>query len=454
MVITRDIINETYELISTLIQNKCVNPPGNEIKSIKTIDRFLKSKGIASKIYKVTEKKANLVAIIKGVNVSHPGLIFGPSHVDVVPVPNSDEWEVEPFAGEIKDGFIWGRGAMDMLYIVATQIQAFCLLHEEGFRPKGDLVLLIVCDEETGSNLGTKWMIENHLEEIIDSNKEYCAISEYGGMHLSKNKIAILIAGKGVFWKRLKFQGKPGHGSIPFGVNSAIIKSVKAIEKLNRYFSSRVPFTTKYLKNLAFGLSVGFIQRLMITTKFLLPFTLKLLKKIDPETARVIHALSRMTVSCNRVQGGDKVNVIPSEAYVDLDIRTLPEQDLEYVNKHLKKALGPLYKEAEILTPEKESIAIKGNSSSIDNRFFKTIAKVTKQEFPEAQLVHVLDPGFTDLIYLRNLGINSYGYTLCDEKTTMEDFTQYQHGTNERISVKTTELTLKLYYNTAKEFLK
>ncbi len=120
----------------------------------------------------------------------------------------------------------------------------------------------------------------------------------------------------------------------------------------------------------------------------------------------------------------------------------------------MKKALGSLYEEAEILNPEEESHALKGNSSSTDNSFFKTIEKVTKQEFPEALLVPILDPGFTDLIFMRNLGINSYGYTLCDDETTMADFTIFTHGTNERISVKTVELTLKLYYNIAKKYLK
>ena len=115
--------DETITLLSELIQNKCVNPPGNEMKSIQTIHRFLKERNVESQIYKTAPEKGNLVARINGVEKG-PRLMFGPSHVDVVPVVKPEEWEVDPFKGIIKDEQIWGRGAMDMLFLVATQVQA------------------------------------------------------------------------------------------------------------------------------------------------------------------------------------------------------------------------------------------------------------------------------------------------------------------------------------------
>ncbi|MFW9924765.1 MAG: M20/M25/M40 family metallo-hydrolase, partial [Candidatus Thorarchaeota archaeon] len=135
-------IDETISLLQKLIQNSCVNPPGNEIKNIKIIQDFFENKGINCTIYTPKENKANLIAKISGTKAG-PSLMFGPSHVDVVPVDNADDWIVPPFSGIIKDGFIWGRGSFDMLFIVAAQCQVFAKLAIEEFKPKGDLILCI-----------------------------------------------------------------------------------------------------------------------------------------------------------------------------------------------------------------------------------------------------------------------------------------------------------------------
>ncbi len=180
------IINETITLLQKLIRNECVNPPGNELRSIKTIKEFLKKKGVKCEVYESAPNRGNLIAKIKGTKKS-PSLMFGPSHVDVVPVEKPDEWIVSPFSGEIKDGYIWGRGAFDMLFIVAAQCQAFAMLHNEKFKPKGDLVLAIVADEEAGGNFGCKWMIDNHPEKMKIEN----AVSEFGGFEISENKLIL-----------------------------------------------------------------------------------------------------------------------------------------------------------------------------------------------------------------------------------------------------------------------
>ena len=112
-----NVLDETFSLLTELIQNKCVNPPGDEMKSIKSIEKFLKKKGISCKTFESAPNRGNLVAKIEGLEKNHPGLIFGPSHVDVVPVTKLEDWDVDPFAGEIKDGYIWGRGALDMLFM-------------------------------------------------------------------------------------------------------------------------------------------------------------------------------------------------------------------------------------------------------------------------------------------------------------------------------------------------
>ena len=128
-------LKDTISLLSELIRNECVNPPGNELRSIETVQRRLQEHGIESRVFESAPNRGNLVSRITGDD--GPKLMFGPAHVDVVPVENADSWEEDPFSGVVKEGYVWGRGALDMLFIVAAQVQTFIKLHEEGFQPKG-----------------------------------------------------------------------------------------------------------------------------------------------------------------------------------------------------------------------------------------------------------------------------------------------------------------------------
>ena len=439
-------VNESVQLLSKLIQNKCVNPPGNEIANLKTIETYLKSKGIECQIFESVPNRGNLLARIKGTKEG-PKIMFGPSHVDVVPISNPEKWSVDPFGGVIKDGFVWGRGAMDMLFIVVTQVQAFVKIFEEGIE-KGELILFIVSDEEAGGTYGVKWMMENH-PDLIET--DYC-ISEMGGAFLDDGKVVFMIGEKGGAWKKIEFKGTPGHGSMPYGSDNAVVKASKAILRIQNYCDNKIPLTTEYLEYLADGLGMGKIQKFMVTTKSLLPLTLKLIGKKDPDTAKIINSLSRMTMYHNMVEGGIKANIIASKASISVDIRTLPGQDEEYVLKHLNKALGDLAKEAEIIQIEEEDGGVnsKGNASEPSSDFVSLLEKTVNMEFPGSTLVPFLMPGVTDMRYFREKGVQSYGFSLLDPATTSKDMASLPHGIDERIRVKTVELTLKVYYNLAK----
>ncbi|QEE17944.1 M20/M25/M40 family metallo-hydrolase [Promethearchaeum syntrophicum] len=444
--ITENAIDEATQLISKLIQNKCVNPPGNEMKSIRTIEDHLKSKGIECSVYETAPNRGNLIARIKGAE-DGPTLMFGPSHIDVVPVPNPEKWSMDPFGGEIKDGYIWGRGAMDMLFISATQVQAFIKIHEEGIN-KGELLLFIVSDEEAGGTFGVKWMMENH-PELIEA--DYC-LSESGGISIAENKLIFMIGEKGGAFKKLTFSGTPGHGSMPYGSENAVVKASKAILRIQNYCDNKIPITTEYLGYLADGLAMSKIQKFMVTTKFLLPLTLKLLRKKDPNTAKTIHSLSRMTMSPNIVKGGIAPNVIAANASVAVDIRTLPGQNDDYVVKHLKIALGDLAKETEISDLEKDEggIASIGNASEASSKFISILEKAVNIDLPGSNLVPLLMPMVTDMRFFREKGVQSYGFSLFDPKVTTKDMVTLMHGIDERIRLTTVELTLKVYYNVAK----
>ncbi|MCK4844146.1 MAG: M20/M25/M40 family metallo-hydrolase [Candidatus Heimdallarchaeota archaeon] len=448
-----NVLDETFSLLTELIQNKCVNPPGNEMKSIKSIEKFLKKKGISCKTFESAPNRGNLVAKIEGLEKNHPGLIFGPSHVDVVPVTKLEDWDVDPFAGDIKDGYIWGRGALDMLFIVVSQVQAFAKLHKENFEPKGDLVLFIVADEECGGKYGAKWMMDNHFEELGFKNKKMYAVTESGGITIAPGKLKFINGEKGVFLKRLIFKGTPGHGSMPYASNNAILKASKAVTLLSKYCDNKIPVNTQYLSDLVKGMDMNFLARFMITNKRILPFTLKILKKREPEMAKLLHALSRMTISPNIVKGGTKTNIIATDAQLVLDIRTLPGQDEHYVISHIKKAIGSLAEEVEIVGVEEEEFMLIGSVSPANSDFVIMMEKAIQKEMPNAKLVPLVAMGRTDGRFLREQNVDTYGFSLFDPDAPMHEYIELIHGINERISIKTVELSLKVYYNLAKEFL-
>ena len=440
-------INETISLLSELIQNKCVNPPGNEMKSIETVQRVLNEHGVESQIFESAPNRGNLVARIPGTD-SGPRLMFGPAHVDVVPVENVDAWREDPFSGVVKEGFVWGRGALDMLFIVSAQVQVFIGLHEEGFQPRGDLILLVVSDEEAGGAYGAEWMVKNHPELI----KTDYAITEAGGISIAPGKVLFMTGEKGVARKRVSFRGKAGHGSMPSSDN-AVVKLSEAVHRLSRY---ETPTTTVYLSHVADGLGLGFIQRLMLTNPALLPFTLNRLRSREPMMAMLIHGLSRMTVSPNIVHGGVKVNVIPENAYVDLDIRTLPGQDEEYVMSQLRQALGPLADEATIedIVGAERGFMSHGSASPSRSEFVDAMERAVRKKIPNGSLVSMIMPGASDSRFMREQGAEAYGFSLFDPETPPSQLTDLAHGANERISIKTLELTQGAYYHLAKDFLK
>jgi acetylornithine deacetylase/succinyl-diaminopimelate desuccinylase-like protein len=447
-------IEETYQLLIELIQNKCINPPGDEMKSIRTIEKFLKSKRVSCKIFESAKNRANLVAVIPGTNKEDSGLIFGPSHVDVVPVTKPDDWKENPFGGVIKDGYIWGRGTLDMLFIVASQVQAFVLLSQEKFKPKGDLVLFIVADEETGGAWGADWMIKNHSNELSINNRKMFAVTEAGGVQISKDKFVIINGEKGATSLKLKFQGTPGHGSAPYSSDNAVHKVSKAALYLTDYCDNKIPIDTTFIRNLVKGLGMNFILRSLITNKKLLPIILKILNKKDPEMPKVLHSLSRMTISPNIIQGGKKINIIASEASLEIDVRTLPGQDYDYVVFHVKKALKELADEVIIERVEaEEGIASTGTASPVESDFVTAMKNAIRKDFPNASLVPLIASGATDGRFLREKNVDTYGFALFNPETPMNEIVSLAHGVDERISLKTVELSLNVYYNLAKEFL-
>jgi acetylornithine deacetylase/succinyl-diaminopimelate desuccinylase-like protein len=440
---------EIVSLMQECIRNRCVNPPGEEMRSIKTIDKYLQSYGVETEIFESAPERGNLFAEIKGTG-GRPSLMFGPSHVDVVPVEDPATWEVPPFEGVVKDDCIWGRGAMDMLFIVACQAVAFAHLYKEGFSPRGTLKLLIVADEEAGGRHGAGFMIKKHPEKV---RVDYL-MTEAGGFQLAPNRVGYMYAEKGASPVKLRVKGEEQHGSMPYGTDNAVSTMAEAVRRLREY---RGACDVSIISLLLEGMDVGRFRRWLLRQPRLLPWVLRMLSKDNMGMARMLHSLSYMTISPNLCRGGTKINVIPCEAEVEVDIRTLPGQDEAYVMKHLRAALGDLNEKIEIspLTSEEGGFTSYGNASKPRSEVIDVVDEVVKEILgPDYVLVPMVLPGASDSRYFREaFGTQSYGLSLFDDTFDATTISSMAHGDNERIPLRTLDLTYELYTKCARQFL-
>ena len=441
--------DDIISLIQEMIRNRCVNPPGNEIKSIRTIERYLSSFGVDSEIFESAPDRGNLLAIIKGTGEG-PSLMFGPGHVDVVPVENEEEWTVPPFEGVIKDECIWGRGALDMLYIVACQVVVFANLHVEGFKPKGDLKLLVVADEEIGGELGANWMVQNHPEKV----KVDYLVTEAGGDPIGPNRVSFIYGEKGTAWTRMRFKGVERHGSAPFRSNNAVVKMAKAIQRVKEYQPPRDTSITKpFLK----AMGIGGVTLALFNQPRTFGFILNRMAKRSIGNAAFIHSLSQMTWSPNVCRGGAKTNTVPGTASLDIDVRILPGQDEDYVRKHFRKALGPLADDVEIerMKAEEGGVFTMGSLSAATSLFVDLMESIVKEvRGSEFTIVPMVSPGATDCRFFRKAwNTQAYGFSIHDGSMDMGTLQSLFHGTDERIPIGTLEMTAKGYMELAKRFL-
>ena len=233
---TGDLTGRTVELLQALIRNACVNDgtseSGQEVRNADLLQSYLEGSGLAIQRYEPTPGRTSLVARIEGTDPSAPSLCLM-GHTDVVPV-SPDGWSRDPFGGELVDGEVWGRGAVDMLNLTAAQAVAFRHLADQGFRPRGDLVYFAVADEESGSAHGARWMADNAADAI---RADY-VLTESGGIHSGSEEapaISVHVAEKGVAWRRLTVRGTPGHGSMPFRTDNALVKAAVVVQRLADY---------------------------------------------------------------------------------------------------------------------------------------------------------------------------------------------------------------------------
>ena len=415
---------ENHSLLQKLIQNKCVNPPGDELRSIRTIENFLKGYDIASEIFEVSSNRACLLAKLEGSDPNAPQIILGPAHVDVVPVTNPGEWKHDPFGGIIENGYIYGRGADDMLDQVSSQILAFTKLKNDNIALKGNVYLWIVPDEELGGEHGTKWFLKNHKDKLqLSVLRETYALSE-GILPILYEQFNLYgIGQKGPIWKKIIFKGKAGHGSLPFHTDNALVKASIAAQKFHEFNerTDKESIDLTYVRQMMKLYSKNYPNYMNLGTEETFAEELEKIYKKEPVEARLLHSSTKTTYTPTKIHSGTNANIIPDKAELTLDIRAMPDVEEAEIDSEIKEILGELGENIEIENTGDIKEFVKGKVMEPNSELFQTAQKIVRKMYPDIIFVPFFGGGATDARFCRSEGILCYELGITDPKSKITD---------------------------------
>jgi len=429
--------DEAAQILSRYLQINTTNPPGNERQAAEFLATLLRERGLESKLYESAPGRANLLARLPGDGSA--GAIILLHHMDVVPA-DPTRWSYAPFGGEIRDGYVWGRGAIDMKGVGVMHLLALDLLRRSDAPRKRDLLYLAVADEEMGSAYGAQWMLAHHWPEI---EAEY--VWDEGGFGLRdffgpEVVFAVAVAEKKALWLRLVAEGEPGHGGMPHANNS----NDTLVRALARVLDYETPLrlhevTRAMFANLA---QVRPFPQSLLLRHLDNPLAFALARKaLVSEPA--IGAILRNTLSLTVLRAGSKENVIPERAEAVLDARLLPGEDPDAFIEELEAVIADERVRVEVIQyPESTTV------SAYDSALFRAIAEVTARLSPGSVTVPMLTPGATDSCFFRQKGINTYG--LFPAIITPDDLAGF-HGIDERISLDNLRLGTRIIYDVLNE---
>ncbi|QLD11848.1 M20/M25/M40 family metallo-hydrolase [Microbacterium oleivorans] len=422
---------QTTELLQQLIRNAAVNDgtpdSGQEWRQVRTLQEFFAGSGLEGVVVEPHPGRQSLIVRIEGTDPGAPSLALV-GHTDVVPVEPAG-WERDPFAAEIVDGVLWGRGAIDMLNLTAAYAVVTRALATSGFRPRGDLVFAAVADEESGSRFGVGWLTEHRLD-LIDADY---VLTESGGAHAgSTPSLGVMVGEKGGAGRLLRARGVPGHGSAPWGARNAGVVAAEAVTRLAR-FRGRTVITPQW-RAYAEALDLDPDVSAAVTDPA------RFFEGVDAlgELNGFAHASTHTTISPNVMRAGEKANVIPGEATVQLDIRILPGVTRDDVQGYLREALGDLLEHIEI---EGDWFG-ESTISPTDTPLFAALGSAVRRAYPGAELLPMLGIGGTDGRFYRRRGIPAYGFGVLSERWDYGTFRRLFHGHDERIDLASLDLTV------------
>lgn len=440
---------DAVELLRALIRTACVNDgtpeSGQEIRGVRVLQEYLGDlpEHVDVEVVEPAPGRANLIARLRGTDAGAPSLALV-GHLDVVPADPAG-WRHDPFGAEIIDGEIWGRGAVDMLNLTAAMAVAFKMLAESATRLRGDLVLAATADEEAGSRYGMGWLVANRPDLVLTD----AALTESGGGiplgSETSRRVTITTGQKGAAVRRVTLRGTSGHGSMPYGIVSGTMLAADVISRLAAHRTAPVIPTGDWWPGLLTSLELApdLIERLCD------PTTLDDALPETGEIARVLHALTHLTVSPNVVASGSKTNVIPGEATVDLDIRLLPGQTGEDADRELAAALHGL-DAGFTIDAGHEAPALETDR---DDPLYRVLCDVIDEFHPGAEPLPLLTPGGNDARHYLARGLPCYGFGMFSAEMDIATFRARFHGDDERIDVDSVHLAAAAYRRIAERFL-
>ncbi len=438
---------EATDLLQHLIRNRCVNDgtvaSGQERRSADLLATYLEGSGVDMETFEPEQGRASLVAKIHGSDPGAPSLtLLG--HTDVVPA-NGDDWRHDPFGGELIDGEVWGRGAIDMLNLTATMATGVRHLALSGFRPAGDLTYVAVADEEALGVHGAQWLCEHVADEV---NSDY-VITESGGFPMGgadgTPRLPVVVGEKGAFWCRLTVRGTPGHGSQPLRTDNALVKAAEVVRRIDEYR----PQAQLHEAWTRFIEGIGFPPEL--AEPLLDPDRIDAFCDELPMVglARQAHACTHTTLAPTIVRGGTKLNVIPDRVELDIDIRSLPGWDATDVRAMLAEIVGDLANDVEIEFSSEQVSTI----SPIDTPLWGALERVSQAFYPGSRTVPFLTAGATDARFHRALGSVAYGFGMHSQAISFEQYGAMFHGIDERVDVESLHLSTEMWIALAHDFL-
>jgi acetylornithine deacetylase/succinyl-diaminopimelate desuccinylase-like protein len=424
--------DEATEVLRELIRLDTVNPPGNETRAAELLRAYLDDAGVECELVAKVPDRASLVARLPGEGGKRLLLL---SHTDTV-LADPGEWALDPWSGEVRDGEVWGRGALDMKGQVAASAVAIATLAREGFRPSGDLIFAATADEEVGtSDFGVSWLCREHPDAI---RAEYC-INEGGGDRAVVGGRALYlcaVAEKTSSPFVLRVRGRSGHASTPGVAENALVKAARLVERLGELAPEPrlLPETETFLAAL-FG-SVPPPSEIAAR-----------LGEIDETLAAMVAPMLGMTVAPTMIEASRKRNVVPALCEVTCDCRLLPGQTQEEAEEAVRAWLGDDGYELEWIE------RVGGTRSSPHTPLWEATASWLAREEPGAALVPVILPGFTDSHYLREaFGTVAYGFFPM-RAMRPEVAARLVHSADERIAVDDLELGTRFLVDVARSLL-
>jgi acetylornithine deacetylase/succinyl-diaminopimelate desuccinylase-like protein len=418
---------DAQEMCQHLLRIDTTNPPGNERPAADYLAGKLREVGYEPTILEAAPGRANLIVRHRGTGAGGGPLLLS-AHLDVVEADPA-HWKHPPFSAAEAEGCLWGRGAVDMKHMAAMSAAVMRGLARSGTRLGRDVIFAAVADEEAGCDFGSRFLVEQHPDLV---RADY-ALGEVGGftMHLAGTAFyPVQVAEKGICWVRARFTGEPGHGSMPRR-DSAVIKLGEAIAALGRArFPVHATRTVKDFLDAVAARQPAFARPLLklVTRPELMARVVRLVP--DLSIARTLGALLTNTASPTVVRAGNKVNVIPGEAVVEIDGRLLPGQTADDFVRELHAVLGDDV-ELEVLKSAPATV-----TEPVESPLFDVIRRQINAREPEAVVVPYMIPGFTDGAYFSKLGTKWYGFApMKIEKDAGIRFADMFHGNDERIPI-------------------